>query len=162
MTSLLLLWFVTAQRVAELVLAQYNTRNLMLRGALELGRAHYPYMIMLHTAWLIGLWWFGHAQPVNIPLLYIFAALQVLRIYVIATLGSRWTTRIIVLPGAQLVRRGLYRFVKHPNYCIVVAEIAVLPMVFGLYKFALIFSVLNAAMLVMRINVENAALQQSR
>ncbi len=161
MTSVFILLFVTIQRVSELIIARYNTHNLMLRGAIEMGQNHYPYMVALHTGWMLGLWYFAYALPANTPLLLLYSALQLVRVYIMLSLGSRWTTRIIVIPGAPLVRRGLYRYIKHPNYCLVVIEIALLPMVFGLYKFAIVFSVLNALMLTVRIKAENAALHQN-
>jgi methyltransferase len=89
-----------------------------------------------------------------------FLAVELARIWVLASLGPRWTTRIIVIPDAPLVRRGPYRFVNHPNYVVVVAEIAVLPLVFGLWQVALIFTLLNAAILAIRIPAENAALRR--
>ncbi len=158
MAALLILLFITVQRLAELVIDQRHTRDLMLRGAIEAGRTHYPYMIALHSSWLIGLWWFAHAALINLPLILIYASLQIVRLYIIISLGSRWTTRIIILPDAPLVRRGPYRYVKHPNYILVVIEIALLPLAFGLYTFALVFSVLNFVMLAVRIKVENEAL----
>ena len=150
--------FVTLQRLAELVIAARNTRALKARGAVELGASHYPVMVALHASWLIVLWLSVGGRPVNWPLLGLFVLLQTARLWVLATLGSRWTTRIIVLPGAPLVARGPFRFVKHPNYCVVVAEIAVLPLVFGLVWVAALFSLLNAAMLWVRIGTEHRAL----
>jgi len=149
---------VTLQRLGELVIARRNTRALMARGAVEIGRRHYPAMVGLHAAWLIALWALVDGRPVNLPLLGLFAGLQLLRIWVLATLGDRWTTRIIALPGAPLVTGGPFRFLRHPNYTVVVAEIAVLPLVFGLVGLAVIFSLLNAAMLRVRIGSESRAL----
>lgn len=150
--------FVTLQRLAELVIAARNTRALKERGAVEIGASHYPVMVALHAAWLVTLWLSVGGRPVSLPLLGLFAMLQAARIWVLATLGQRWTTRIIVLPGAPLVRGGPFRFVRHPNYCVVVAEIAVLPLVFGLAGIAIVFSLLNAAMLWVRIGTEHRAL----
>ena len=96
------------------------------------------------------------------PLLGLFALVEVARVWVLRTLGPRWTTRIIVVPGEQLVARGPYRFVSHPNYLVVVAEIALLPLVFGLWQVALLFSLLNAAVLAVRIRAENPALKGLR
>jgi methyltransferase len=149
--------FVTLQRISELVIAQVNTRALMARGALEFGRSHYPVMVLLHASWLALLWATVGDQPVNLPLLAIFAVLQLLRVWVLATLGRRWTTRIIVPPGEPMVVRGPFRFLRHPNYVVVIAEIAILPLVFGLVWVALLYSALNAAMLWVRIRAENAA-----
>ena len=149
---------VTLQRLAELVIARRNTRRLLARGAFEIGRSHYPVMVALHASWLIALWAMVGARPVNLPLLGVFVVLQLLRIWVLATLGGRWTTRIIVLPGAPLVTGGPFRFLRHPNYTVVVAEIAVLPLVFGLVGLAVVFSLLNAAMLWVRIGSEGRVL----
>ena len=150
---------VTAQRLGELVLAARNTRRLRARGAYEVGAAHYPLMIVLHGAWLVGLWAFGWNRAVDLSWLAVFVALQALRVWVIATLGPRWTTRIIVLPGAPLVAGGPYRLFAHPNYAVVVAEIAVLPLTFGVPTLAAVFSLLNAGVLWIRIGAESKALR---
>ncbi|MES2097291.1 MAG: isoprenylcysteine carboxylmethyltransferase family protein [Pseudomonadota bacterium] len=152
---------VTAQRLAELVIASSNTRYQRALGAIEIGRAHYPVMVALHASWLAVLWLTVGGQPVSLPLLGVFVLLQALRIWVLATLGRRWTTRIIVRPGAPLVTGGPFRFVRHPNYCVVVGEIAVLPLVFGLVWVAVVWSLLNAAMLRVRIRSESQALYAS-
>jgi methyltransferase len=154
----IILLLVTLQRLGELVLAQANTKRLMARGAIEVGAGHYPLIVALHAAWLLALWVYGREQPVNLPLLAIFVVLQALRVWVLATLGSRWTTRIIVLPGEPLITTGPYRFIAHPNYVIVVGEIAVLPLALHLPVLALIFSALNAAVLTIRIRIEARAL----
>ncbi|MGV2102553.1 isoprenylcysteine carboxyl methyltransferase family protein [Rhizobium sp. 21-4511-3d] len=156
--SLLLLGFVTLQRLAELLIARRNTRALMARGAREAGAAHYPVMVALHAAWLGGLWLLALGHQVQVGWLAVFLLLQALRVWVLVTLKGRWTTRVIVLPGEQLVTAGPYRLVRHPNYVIVAGEIAALPLAFGLPLYALLFSILNAAMLWVRIGVENAAL----
>ena len=156
--ALAVLIFVTVQRLGELALAQRNTARLMQQGAIEVGASHYPLVVAVHAAWLAGLWWFGWNRSIDPAWLTIFAALQIARLWVIATLGPRWTTRIIILPGAPLVSGGPFKFVSHPNYLIVVAEICVLPLAFGLVMFAALFSVLNALVLTLRIRAENAAL----
>lgn len=157
--SILILALVTLQRLAELALAQRNTRRLLARGAVERAAEHYPVMVGLHAAWLAGLWWWAYALPPDLALLAVYIVLQVLRIWTVASLGERWTTRIIVLPGAPLVRRGPYRFMPHPNYAIVAAEIAVLPLVFHLVAYAVVFSALNASILWLRIRAESRALR---
>ncbi len=153
-----ILVFVTLQRLGELMLARRNTARLLARGAIEVAPGHYPLIVLMHGAWLAGLWYLAPALPVSPGWLAAFAALQLLRLWVLASLGPRWTTRIIVVPGEPLVRRGPYRFLRHPNYCVVAAEIAVLPLAFGLVWYAVLFSVLNAAMLSVRIAAENRAL----
>jgi methyltransferase len=157
----LLVAFITVQRLAELVLARRNTRRLLDAGGIEFGRAHYPLMVAMHAAWLLGLWWLGRAQHVDPFLLGAFVLLQAGRVWVIATLGRSWTTRIIVLPGAPLVAGGPYRWLRHPNYLIVALEIAVVPLALGLPVFAAVFTLLNAGILYLRIRTENAALAQA-
>lgn len=157
-----ILALVTLQRLAELHLATRNTKRLLAQGAVEYGASHYPLVVALHGLWLAALWWWAPERPVNVALLALFLVLQVGRLWVIGTLGERWTTRIIVKPEAPLVRRGPYRYMNHPNYLIVVLEIAVLPLVFGLWQIALLFSLLNAAVLAIRIAEENRALASLR
>jgi methyltransferase len=156
-----ILLFVTAQRLGELVLARRNTSWLLARGGREVGASHYPLIVAMHATWLVGLWYFAVVRgPADVSLawLALFAILQLARVWVIASLGRRWTTRIIVLPGAPLLTRGPYRYVSHPNYWVVAGEILVLPLVFGLAGFGLVFSGLNAAMMWVRIRSEAAAL----
>ena len=160
--SILLLAYVTAARLVELWFANRNTRQLMARGATEHAPGHYPFIVVMHAAWIVGLWWLGWNRPISLPWLAPFVLLQGLRFWVFATLGSRWTARIITVPDDVLVTRGPYRFLRHPNYVVVVGEIAVLPMVFGLWAFALVFSALNAAALFVRIRAENQALAAFR
>jgi methyltransferase len=156
--AFVILALVTLQRLGELMLSRRNTRRLLVQGAREVAAAHYPLIVAVHLLWLATLWWFAPGRPVDGFWLGLFILLQLARIWVIASLGARWTTRIILLPGAPLVARGPYRFVNHPNYLIVVGEIAALPLVFGLWAVALVFSLLNAAVLAVRIREENRAL----
>lgn len=155
----LILALVTAERLAELWLAKRNTAALMARGAVEVAADHYPLIVALHAAWLATLWLLGAGAVVHLGWLSLFAVLQLARVWVLATLGPRWTTRIIILPGAPLVTSGPYRWLSHPNYAVVVAEIAVLPLCLGLPVVALVFSLANAAVLTLRIASENAALR---
>ncbi|ACI53696.1 methyltransferase [Rhizobium leguminosarum] len=159
--SIALLAFVTLQRLGELVLARRNTAALLARGARELAPEHYPAMVALHAGWIIGLWLLAPGRPVELFWFAVFIGLQVLRLWVLATLKDRWTTRIIILPGAPLVTSGPYRFLRHPNYAIVVGEIAALPLAFGLPFFAIGFSLLNACVLYVRMKAENAALKSA-
>lgn len=160
--SVVILALVTAQRLIELAIANRNTRRLKARGALEYGAWHYPLIVLFHAGWLAGLWWLAPARDVNWPLLVVFLILQALRGWVMATLAERWTTRIIVLAGAPLVRSGPYKYFSHPNYLVVIAEIAVLPLIFGLYGYALIASLLNGLILFVRIREEERALAATR
>ncbi len=153
-----ILAFVTLQRLAELVVARRNMRALLARGAFEVAPSHYPLIVAVHALWLATLWWLAPGKAISWPLVGIFALLQAARLWVLATLGERWTTRIIILPGAPLVTGGPFRFVKHPNYAVVIAEIAILPLAFALWQVALLFSFLNAAVLAIRIRAENRAL----
>jgi methyltransferase len=159
--SLVILGLVTLQRAGELFLARRNTARLIVAGAREEGAGHYPLLVLMHAAWLAGLWLLAWNRPVSLPWLAVFGLLQALRIWVIASLGSRWTTRVIVSPHADLVRRGPYRFLRHPNYLVVAGEIAVLPLVFGLPLYAALFSLANALVLTIRIRAENQALRSS-
>lgn len=158
MAAIILLALLTAERLGEVIIAARNTHALIAQGAQEAGASHYPWMVTMHAAWLVGLWWLAPGQPVNWILVAVAVVLQAGRYWVIATLGGRWTTRIIVLPGIPPVAGGPYRFVRHPNYVIVVLEIALVPLTFGLWQMALIFTALNAAMLTVRIRAENRAL----
>ena len=158
----LILGAITLQRVGELVISRANTRKLLARGAVEVAPRHYPLIITVHAAWLLSLWVFGRDQPVNVVALAGYLILQCLRFWVFWTLGSRWTTRIIVLPEQPLVSAGPYRFLSHPNYAVVAGEIAVLPLVLDLPLLAIVFTILNAAVLAIRIQAENRALAASR
>ena len=160
--SIALLVFVTLQRFVELPIATANTRRLLAAGGYEVGAGHYPLLVAVHVAWLASLWWLAPGQPINLTFLALFALIEIGRVWVLRTLGQRWTTRIIVVPGETLVARGPYRFANHPNYLVVIGEIAVLPLVFGLWQVALIFSALNAAALAVRIRAENHALESLR
>ena len=156
--NIVILGLVTLERIAELWLARSNTQRLLAEGGREHAPGHYPPIVAVHAAWLASLWWLALARPIDGFWLALFVLIEIGRIWVLVSLGKRWTTRIIVLPDAPLVRRGPYRFVNHPNYVVVVAEIAVLPLVFGLWEISLLFSVLNAVLLTLRIRAENRAL----
>ncbi|ANM09276.1 MULTISPECIES: isoprenylcysteine carboxyl methyltransferase family protein [unclassified Rhizobium] len=159
--SIALLTFVTLQRLGELALARRNTAALIAKGAREVAPEHYPAMVALHAGWIIGLWLLAPGRPVEPYWFAVFIGLQALRLWVLATLKDRWTTRIIILPGAPLVTSGPYRFLRHPNYAIVVGEIAALPLAFGLPFYAIGFSLLNACVLYVRMRAENAALKSA-
>ena len=150
--------FLVVQRLAELALAQWNTARLRAAGGIEFGAAHYPLLVTLHSLWLFGVWMLGHDRAIDTLWFAVFVLLQAARLWVIASLGRRWTTRVIVLPGAAPVARGPYRWLRHPNYVVVVLEIAVVPLALGLPLFALVFSLANTTLLAYRIRVENQAL----
>jgi methyltransferase len=153
------LLIVALQRSGELLLARANTASLLRRGAIEIDQAGYRYIVLLHAAWLAALFLaVPPATPPNWPLLGLFGLLQIARVWVIASLGRRWTTRLIVLPGAPLMARGPYRWLRHPNYLIVAAEVAILPLAFAAVAIAAAFSACNCWLLLRRIRLENAAL----
>jgi methyltransferase len=157
------LGLVVLQRLAELVLAARNTGRLRAAGAFEIDARGYPAFVLLHGGWLLSLALLVPATaPPSWPLLAVYAVLQLGRVWVIASLGRHWTTRLIVLPGAPLVRRGPYRFVRHPNYLIVAAEIAVLPLAFGAVAIAVVFSIANLLLVARRIAIEERALAPRR
>jgi methyltransferase len=157
----LILGLVAAQRLGELALAQHNTARLKAAGAIEIGAGHYPLFVLLHGSWLAVLAVTTPWTTVPNPwLIGLFVLLQLGRIWVIATLGRFWTTRIITLAGAPLVRRGPYRFVRHPNYWIASLEIAVLPLAFGQIWIALAWSVANALLVAHRVRIEEGALSE--
>lgn len=150
---------VALQRIGELVYAARNTRRLLRRGGVEHGAGHYPLFVALHGSWLAALILTVPPSAVpNLTLLLIFVLLQLARVWVVASLGPFWTTRIITVPDAPLVRRGPYRFLRHPNYLVVALEIAVLPLAFGAVALAIGFSLANAVLLWHRIRVEERAL----
>jgi methyltransferase len=160
--GIVVLAFVTIERLFELWLSNRNMKRLLDRGAFEVAPGHYPWIVAVHILWLASLWLLAPGQPVNLFWLALYLLLQVARFWVLQTLGERWTTRIIILPGAPLVQSGPYRFVDHPNYVVVVGEIAVLPLVFGFWDLALLFSLLNGAVLATRIAKEGEALAPFR
>ena len=152
---LLLILAVAVERLAELRLSVRHARWAFAHGGVETGRSHYPAMVALHTGLLVAaplLPWLGW------PMLAVVLAAQALRWWCIATLGVRWNTRVIVVPGLPLVRTGPYRRFRHPNYAAVVAEGIALPLVHTAWVTALVFTVLNAWLLRVRIATENTAL----
>lgn len=159
----IVLALVAVQRGAELVLAMRNTRRLRTLGAYEIDPGGYRWIVLLHAAWLASM---AAAIPAATPpswsLLAVYAMLQLARVWVISSLGRRWTTRVMVLPGAALVRKGPYRLLRHPNYAVVAGEIAVLPLAFGAAGIALLFSLCNLVLILRRIRIEDAALALQR
>lgn len=154
---------VTLARLGELAYSAHNARALKARGAIERGAGHYPLIVALHAAWLLALivlvpW----DAPMNWFWLSAFIALQALRLWTIRSLGPYWTTRVYDLPGVPVARRGPYRFIAHPNYLVVAGEIAALPLAFGAWRIAVIFSVFNGLLLFWRIRVEERALAPRR
>jgi methyltransferase len=151
--------YVVIQRLAELAYANANTRRLLAEGGREYGAGHYPLFIVLHTGWLISIALFSEpaTQP-DMLLLNLFVATQTFRFWTLASIGRWWTTRIISAPHFPTVKRGPYRFIKHPNYALVVVEIAAVSLLLGAPAMAVTFSIMNAALLWWRIRVENLVL----
>lgn len=159
----LLIGWLVVQRLAELAYARANTKALLERGGREIGAAHYPLFVLLHASWLATMALLTQpSPPVPWPLLGAFVVLQAARIWVIATLGRFWTTRIITVPDTPLVARGPFRFIRHPNYLVVALEIPLVPLILGLDWVALAFGVANLALLAHRIRVEDRALHERR
>lgn len=157
-----ILAYVTLERLFELGLARRNTRALLASGAFEYQARHYPLIVGVHVMWLAALWVLAPSREVEPLWLAFYVSLQAARLWILATLGPRWTTRIIVLPNAPLVERGPYRFLNHPNYWVVIGEIAVLPLAFNLPAAAAVFTIMNAIVLNIRIRAENRALGRSQ
>jgi methyltransferase len=155
---LLFLGLVSLQRLAELFLARRNTIRLQRRGAVEYGASHYPFIVGLHAAWLAGLWLLAPVAIVHPIFVWLYLVLQGFRLWILVSLGERWTTRILVPPGEPLIKTGPYRFLDHPNYWLVALELLVVPLAFGLFVYAGIFLIANAIVMAVRIRVENQAL----
>ena len=161
-TTIIILTLVTLQRAAELFIAQRNTKRLLANGGFEVASGHYPLFVILHGLWLAGLWYLALKLPVSLPWIFAYLVLEAARGWIIAALGSRWTTRIVVVPGESLVEAGPYKYFRHPNYMVVAGEIFILPMAFGLFWYGLLFAALNGALLYWRIRSEDAALKPLR
>ncbi len=162
MIAVLVLGYVTLARLIEMRIARANTARLLSQGAVEMSPRHYPVILAMHVAWLGCLWWLAPGRAIVPVWLAVFVLLQPARVWVMAALGARWTARILVVPGETLVRSGPYRFLRHPNYAVVVGEVASLPLAFGLGWIAFVFSITNAVMLTIRIRAEDAALRSLR
>ncbi len=156
---------VAVQRLLELVLARRNELRARARGAIERGRGHYPFVVALHSLWLVSTLVEGLLRGPELPALWpvplaLFLLVQPLRYWALSSLGESWNTRILVVPGAKPVRRGPYRYLSHPNYVVVVVEILAFPLIFGAWMTALVFTVLNVAVLFVRIREEHRALTE--
>jgi methyltransferase len=157
-----LILLVALSRLIEAIYAERKAKALFARGAMESGRGHYPLFVVLHAAWLLAMFVLTAPDPSpNLPLLTVFAALQPLRIWTFATLGDFATTRVLTLTGTPRIASGPYRFVRHPSYLIAAVEVVVLPLALGLQVVAVVFGVLNVALILWRIRVENAAWERA-
>lgn len=152
--------FVIVQRIVELIYARRNERVMRAQGAYEVGAGHYPWMLLLHVSFFVSLFVEASRDVFSMPLLVVFLLLQVARVWCIRALGVFWNTKILILPGGARIASGPYRFLRHPNYVVVSLEIAVLPLMFEAYVTALLFTLLNFAMLAVRISVEERALRE--
>lgn len=156
---------VAAQRLFELALARRNERRARARGAIERGERHYPFIVALHALWLVSTLVEATLRGPDLPVLWpvplaLFVLVQPLRYWAIFSLGESWNTKILVVPGAKPIRSGPYRYLNHPNYVVVAVEILSFPLIFGAWITALVFTVLNAALLSVRIREENRALAE--
>ncbi|MEK4630419.1 isoprenylcysteine carboxylmethyltransferase family protein [Solibacillus sp. FSL R7-0682] len=156
---------VIIQRLVELLIAKRNEKALLAKGAYEVGASHYPFMIVLHVSFFISLlvevMYFKSIQPPNVILLVDFLLLQLARVWCLLSLGAFWNTKIIILPGANVVARGPYAYIRHPNYLIVCLEIALLPLMFQAYFTTICFTILNFIILSIRIPAEERALKEA-
>ena len=161
---ILILTLVTLQRVIELVIAHRNTKKLEDRGGFEVGSNRYGFVVALQVLWLAGLWYLVLYQrpPISQPWIYTYVVLEAARGWIVAALGSRWTTRLMVMPGEALPDEGFHSWIRHTNYLVVAAEVFILPMAFGLWWYAILFGVLNLLLLGWRIKSEDAALKPLR
>ena len=156
---------VAVQRLLELWYSRRNERRLRARGAVERGSGHFPAMVAIHTLWLVSMLVEGLLRgpepPVWWPVpLAAFLLVQPLRYWAILTLGVNWNVRVLVVPGGKLVKNGPYRYFPHPNYVVVAVEVLTFPLIFGAWITAVVFSLLNAALLYLRIRTENRALKE--
>lgn len=162
----LLISIVIFQRLIEIVVAKWNEKNLLAQGAYEVGASHYPFMILLHVCFFISLITevFLFTRPISplfVLLFFMFIGVQMLRIWCLTSLGPFWNTKIIILPGANVVKKGPYIYFRHPNYAVVCIEILLLPLMFQAYFTAICFTLLNFAMLAVRIPIEERALMEA-
>ncbi len=158
MYFIIFILFLITQRLTELAISKRNEKWLLAQGAIEYGREHYPFIVALHSLFIVSLiveYYLTGGQPISYICLALFILLLIFKYWVLSSLGTYWNTRIYRVPGAIAVKKGPYKLFKHPNYVDVVCEIAIIPLVFHLYYTAIIFSVLNAIMLSVRIKVEN-------
>jgi methyltransferase len=160
-----LIIFLILQRLVELIISKRNEKWLLNQGAIEYGQEHYKLIVLLHIGFFVSLvveYTMTRSNfelhLINYVFLVIFILLQICRVIILLTLGKYWNTRIIRIPNVQLVKKGIYKFVRHPNYILVICEIFVIPMIFDLYWTAIIFTVLNLIVLNIRVKVENKAL----
>lgn len=162
MTFILFISFVILLRIGELLLSKKNEKWLLQNGAVEYGKNHYPFIVTLHVLFIISLIFeYSMQQTVSYSLflLVFYFLLLIFKTWVIVSLGKFWNTKIYHIPNIPLIKKGPYKYFKHPNYMVVIAEIAVITLAFHLYYTAITFTLLNMIMLSVRIKEENKALQ---
>lgn len=160
----LILALVTLQRVIELVIAHRNTRKIEARGGFEVGSNRYGFVVALQVLWLAGLWYLvlAYLPAIDQPWIYAYVVLEATRGWIVAALGSSWTTRLMVIPGEKLPDEGLHSWIRYANYFVVAAEIFILPLAFGFIWYALALGILNLALLFWRMRSEDEALRPLR
>lgn len=164
--STYLISFVIFQRLIELIIAKRNERWMLQNGGYEVGASHYPFMILLHSSFFIALYsetifFNSGVSPLWGILLPLFLLIQIGRVWCLYSLGKFWNTKIIILPGANIVKKGPYQMIRHPNYLIVTIELLILPLLFNAFLTAVVFSLLNWWMLSIRIPIEENALTEA-
>lgn len=162
MIFILFVSFVILLRIAELYVARRNEKWMLQNGAVEYGKKHYPFIIALHSLFFVSLiieYSMQQTPSFSLIFLLIYLLLIAFKVWIIASLGKFWNTKIFRIQNYPLINKGPYKYIKHPNYIIVIAEIALIPLIFQLYYTALIFTLLNAIMLSVRIKEENLALR---
>lgn len=162
MVFTLFIVFLILLRLGELLLSRRNEQWLLQHGAVEYGKEHYRYIVMLHVLFFISLiteYIFTSTGYYSVPLIIVYFLLLSFKAWVIGSLGKCWNTKIFRMVGCPLVKKGPYKFLKHPNYIVVIIEIALIPLIFHLYITAVVFTLLNALMLFIRIREENKALR---
>ncbi|MFE8695739.1 isoprenylcysteine carboxyl methyltransferase family protein [Cytobacillus sp. FJAT-53684] len=159
------LFLIIGQRLSELMIAKRNERHMKQKGAIEFGQSHYPFIVAVHSLFFVSLIIEVALLQKNLSpnwpvFLTLFLLAQMGRVWVLASLGPFWNTKILVLPEANIVKKGPYQYVKHPNYIIVTIELIVIPLLFQAYMTAILFTIFNAVILAIRIPTEERALKQ--
>lgn len=160
----LFIGFIIALRIVELIIARSNEKWMRAQGAIEYGQAHYPFIVALHSLFFVSLiveYSLSDKQHLYPILILVYMIVVTIKFWVIGSLGKYWNTKILRIPNAVLVKKGLYKYIKHPNYVLVVAELLLIPLCFQLYVTAIVFGLLNALMLRIRIKEENRVLGYS-
>lgn len=160
----LFITFIIVLRIVELIIARSNEKWMRAQGALEYGQAHYPFIVALHSLFFVSLiveYSLSDKQHLYPILILVYMLVVTLKFWVIGSLGKYWNTKILRIPNAVLVKKGLYKYIKHPNYVLVVVELLLIPLCFQLYVTAIVFGLLNALMLRVRIREENRVLGYS-